>query len=309
MSLALACAFGLGCSGEGEGRPDEQLGNLVISPVAVSPQVDLNEASSDAMAFLHAAQLPHSWVGDKLGAHVVRASSSVKVSEGAATVEELSDALVLDLDGEDRFAATLDNSMDYGRHAIFDGSRLYLRPRYGLYHARAPQSESEAAEIRNEMYGVSGDYLELLAKQLEVRDGGAASEGGRAVHKVTLALAPQPLSSSPETLEQRKWRDSIKVASLEGSALIDVETGAVLQLAFHGGISFVRDARQFTMELQAERTIGELGHSRAIAAPAEELQMQIPPRRRELSERDALLDRIAPPARKAPTPSLTGDAE
>lgn len=306
LPITLSWALCLGCAGEGAGRPDEELGGLVISPKGNTPTIDQDKASSNASDLVDAVRMPHAWIGEQLGAHVVRGRSSLKVEESSAVIEELDDELLLDFDGEDRFLATLDNSMEYGRHAIYDGSTLYLRPRFGLYHGRAPQSESEAAEIRNEMYGVAGDYLELLSRQLEVSDKGATTREGRAVREVLLKLAPKPVAVPPETLTHRKWRDTLEVKALSGSVFLDAETGAPLHLQLTGSIAFERDKRRFVMSLGAELTISDIGHTRAIAAPAEEMVLAIAPRKRELAERDKLLESIAPPARTAPVPSDPG---
>lgn len=309
LPMTLSWALCLGCAGEGAGKPDKELGVLVISPVNSKPKIDLAKASSSAPALVSAVRMPHAWIGEQLGAHAVRGSTSLKVEESSVVIEELDDELVLDFDGEDRFLATLDNSKEYGRHAIYDGTTLYLRPRFGLYHARAPQSETEAAEIRNSMYGVTGDYLELLSRQLEVSDKGATTHGGRAAREVLLKLAPKPASVASETLEHRKWRDTIEVEALSGSVFLDAETGAPLHVELSGSIAFERDNRRFIMTLGAERTVSEVGNARAIAAPAEDMVMAIAPRRRELAERDSLLESIAPPARTAPVPSDQGGAE
>lgn len=302
-ALALSSTLCGACAGEGSGRPDEELADLVVSPPEKTLTIDLNRASTDAAALLEAARMPHAWVADKLGAHVVRATSTLKLEESAETVEEFSDQLLLDFDGEGRFLATLDNSKEYGRHAIYDGKTLYLRPRFGIYHARAPQSEGEEAEIRNKMYGVAGDYLELLSRQLEVSDKGSTTSDGRAAREVALKMAPTARALPPESLSQRKWRDTIEVKSIKGTAVLDAESGVLLHLTISGSIAFERDKRRFTMTLGAESKIEEIGHTRAIEAPPEDLVMAIAPRRRELAERDALLNRIAPPARSAPVPS------
>ena len=73
-----------------------------------------------------------------------------------------------------------------------------------------------------------------------------------------------------------------------------------------GSIAFERDKRRFIMTLGAELAISDIGHTRAIAAPAEDMVLAIAPRRRELAERDHLLESIAPPARSAPVPSDPG---
>ncbi len=308
VMLPIAALATIGCNSDGEGRPDSELGNLVISPTATVHKVDLDKAATNADTLLAAVLLPHAWLGETLGAHVIDGSSSVEVREGGAVLEQLDDTLHVEFDGEGRYAATLDNSNEYGRHAIFDGNTLYLRPRFGLYHARSPQTEAEALEIRTEMASGAADYLSLVAAGLEVSDRGAKTRGGRAIREIEIKLAPSRRTIPDETLTHRLWRNSIEVKTLNGQVDLDVETGAPLFITFEASIAFTREGRSFQMLIKAERTIADIGHTRAVQPPASEEIMKIPPRRRELHERNTLLRNIAPPARKAPTPAESQEA-
>ncbi len=306
-SLLFALLVGA-CSADGEGRPDSELGNLVVSPAEVIHNVDLDKAASDADELLAAVLLPHAWLGETLGAHVVHGTSSIEVREGDIVFEQLEETLELEFDGEDRFAAVLDNSKEYGRHAIYDGNELYLRPRFGLYHARAPQTKTEATQIRNEITGGVGDTLALLSRGIEVSDRGTKTRNGRAVRELALKLAPNPRKTPEETLTQKLWRNSIEVKTLSGLVALDAETGTAIFVQLEGSIGYKREGRSFVMNMKAERSIVDIGHSRAVAAPTAEEIMRIGARRRELDERDTLLKNIAPPARKAPTPAASAGA-
>ncbi len=295
--------------GEGEGRPDEDLGTLVVSPVVASPKVNVDAAAKESAAFWAAIALPHAWLSEQIGAHLVEGTSSVQVSEEENTLEELQDTLSLRIDGEDRYRFTLDNSKEYGRHATFDGQYLYLRPRFGPYHKRTPQNESEAAKHRNEAFAGASDYLELFRGQLEVSDGGAQTFAGRAVRIVRFKNSPDKQKRAESSLLQKKWRQSIEVSTLDGHAALDAQTGAVLDLQFKGSLSFERDGKTQNMTIAAQRSVSEIGHAEAIAAPDDATLLEIPARRRQLDERDRLLKGIAPPARKAPTPKAAAASE
>jgi hypothetical protein len=301
-AFALIGCLAIACSGEEEGRPDKDLGDLVISPEEEIPAVDLDKASQSSEALLTALRLPHTWVAEKLGAHQVRGSSRLSVKEGDTPLEDLDDELALDFDAKGRFQATLDNSKNYGRHAIYDGKELYLRPRFGKYHTRAPQTETETGEIRNEIFAGATDYLDLFENQLEVSDQGAKTFEGRAVRQIALKLAPERKKLAPSGLTQKAWRNTIEVQAIEGLVSLDAESGVALKIEFAGKIAYERDKRRFTMELAATRVISDIGHKRTITAPDDALVLRIPARRRELDERESLLKGIAPPARKAPTP-------
>ncbi len=302
-AILLGALVAWSCTGDSKGRPDKDLGDLVLSPAKEVPSVNLSEVSEDHDALFKALSLSHGWVSSSLGPHRISGTSKVVVKQGGTLVEELEDTLFIDIDGEDRFVATLDNSKDYGRHAIYDGSSLYLRPRFGKYHARAPQTEEEAVEIRNQIFAGATDYLDLFRSQLEVSDKGQGNLEGRAVRLVALKLAPQPHKKRvPETTTQRMWRNSIQAQSLEGQVSFDTESGAALAIEFRGSVQYVRDKQSFVMTVEAKRSVVQIGHERVIAAPEKDLVLRIPARVSELAERDGLLQGIAPPARKAPTP-------
>lgn len=303
--------IGLGtaaCGGDGEGRPDNELGNLVLAPSVETLEVDPSLASSDVDELLKALALPHGWTTEILGAHQVKGTTSVKVLESGEVLEELSDELALRIDSEGRFQMTLDNSREYGRHASFDGEKLYLRPRFGPYHARPAQSESEAVDIRNEVFAGASAYFELLEGQVEVSDKGEKVFAGRAAREISLQLAPEARAQKTQKQSHKEWRNTIVVESLRGNVSLDAETGAVLQLKFEGSISFKRDGRSLQMKLQAERSISDVGHKDEITAPSDAPLMNIEARHRELAEREQLLKSIAPPARKAPTPRASLNA-
>lgn len=311
--LLLACTTAVlsavaACSKEGnearnwKQRPDEALGNLVIAPVEESFAIDLERAGKDVDHFFHALSVPHGHLSEILGGHRVSGTSQLTLSQGDATVQELSDELDMRYDASGQFAATLDNSREYGRHAIFDGKLLYLRPRFGRFHARAPQSEGETATIRNEMTSTAADYFDALRKQVEISDRGAGTFAGRAVREYTFQLAPKARKLGAEPLKQRKWRDDMSVTAAKGKVSLDSETGMPLHMELEGALRFERDGKSYTMKLSAKRSITEVGKTQTIEAPSEELVQRIPARHRELDEREALLHRIAPPARRAPIP-------
>lgn len=301
--LVLASLATAGCQTDKKGRPDSELGNLVISPIAEAPKIDIKEASQDGQLLLQAVRLPHSWVSDTIGAHVVTTTSSVVVREGGEIQEELHNTLRIEIDGEGRYLATDDNSKEYGRHAIYDGDRLYLRPRFGRYHSRLPNDDLEAIAIRSEMFAVAGDYLEILGSRLEVSARDGKSRDGRAVQEIALKLSPEVNEDQIESLPQRQWRNSLEVKSISGLVALDRDSGTPLHVQFEGVVGFERDKRQFEMSVSVDQSIGEIGHTRQVSAPEKEMTMVIPPRRHELEERDSLLKSIAPPARRAPTPA------
>lgn len=291
------------CSSESEGRPDEELGPLVISQEVEDRPIDVDEAARSAGELARALAMPHADVGEALGAHRVEGRSSITVREGDRVVEELEDEVRIVLDADGDYSATLDNSKDYGRHVFFVDGQLYLRPRYGNYHRRAPTSETEPATIRREIFGATGAYFELLAARAETTDGGARTVAGRDARVVTVATAAKARPRAVPTTAQSAWRAGATVEEVEGEVVLDAESGAPLEASIAGTVTFARDGRTFSMRIEAEHRVRDVGTADQVEPPPAGEVRAIPLQESELSERDALLEGIAPPARAAPTPA------
>jgi hypothetical protein len=67
-----------------------------------------------------------------------------------------------------------------------------------------------------------------------------------------------------------------------------------------GTIGFTRDGRRFTMKISVDSTLSGLGSPAMILAPAEGDVVATPERRREVDDRDYLLQGIAPALRRNP---------
>ncbi len=291
MALVVCAA----CGG-GEGRPDEELEGLVVSTPPPEP-IDVAKAASSPAELARALAMPHHVSAAALGAHVFRGASKLRVVEGADEVEAIDDTTAIDYAADGSFRAILDNSRDYGRHAIYAGGTLYLRPRFGKYHARAPTERDEPAAICDEVYATFGDYFDLASNRVAVADAGAATVAGRSGRAITLSKAASERPRK-QTLAQRKWRETIAVESIDGEVVLDDETGAVLRGKLTASVQFVRDGRTFQMTVEATHAIESVGGAVAVEAPAEDEIVATPHRSHELEERDALLEGIAPPAAK-----------
>jgi hypothetical protein len=297
----LVLAAAAHCGRSGEGRPDHELGGLVHSPNDQPAAIQLDRAVKDRGELVRAASLTHAQVSALIGPHQVRGRSRHEVREGTELVEELDDEIAIELDSEGRYHAILNNSKEYGREVFFAGGALYLRPRYGKYHRRAPVDDDEPDRLRSEIFGTVAAHLELLAPGLAVEDGGTAEVGGRAARLVKLSAGK---ASSPprQSVSQRAWRESAVVQDVSGELALDAETGVPLRAQVKGAVSFQRDGRSFTMRLESEHQLSALGKVAAISPPEPEKVVADIEQRHELEERESLLKGIAPPSRGAPTP-------
>jgi hypothetical protein len=308
---ALACLLLVAaCTGDG-GVKDEELEGLVVSPPSEAPAVDPGKAAAEGGELGRAFAIEHREVGKRLGAHTVKVTSRIEVKEGDQVVESLTDETLVELAADGQYHARYDNSADYGREVLWQGGALFLRPRYAKWHRRPPTDDDEPARVRDEMYGVAGDYFELVAHAAEVTDKGAAQVAGRDGRRVEIKLAPSPKKPAAQPLTQRKWRESITVQELEGDAVLDAESAIPLQARFKTRLTFSRDGRTFTMTLEVGHEVSGIGQAVALVTPPPEEVVATPERSRETDERDALLEGMAPPSKKAGGSSVTipGDSK
>lgn len=298
------------CSGSG-GRTDEDLGGLVVAERAAEERpIDVARAAADPLELARAVAQPHATVADALGGHRFRGSSSIEVREGAEVVEAIADETAIAYRSDGSFAATLDNSRDYGRHATFAGGTLYLRPRYGKYHRRAPTDDGEPARIRGDVFATLGAYFELVAPAAAIADAGEVQHAGRAARRLQLSRAAKPVARPAERRPERAWRDEVSVEELTGDVVLDAATGVPLRAALDARVRFVRDGRTFVMTLKVAHEVTDDGSEPEVAAPPDDQVVDTPHRSTEAEERERLLEGIAPPPRKAPTPANpTGAAE
>lgn len=298
--LAAALAAG-GCGRSGDGRPDGELGGLVRDQATSTSKIDVERAGKDKAELARAVALAHEQVGALVGAHAMAGRSHVEVREGATPVDVLDDETAIQLDAKGNYHAVLSNSKEYGREVFFVDGWLYLRPRYGKYHKRRPADDAEPARVRGEIFGTVAAHFDLLAAGATISDGGKTEVQGRPARKVVIATAKEAGKHS-ETLSQRKWRESAVVKEVAGEIALDEKTGVPLRASLRGTVAFQRDGRSFEMRLESSHELSAFGSVPAVAAPAAEETIDDIGVRHELADRDSLLQGIAPPAHKAPTP-------
>jgi hypothetical protein len=308
---ALSSCRGSGAGGDADEEHSDDFGGLVTS-ADPAETVDVERAAADPAALVRALRLPHHRVGELLGAHVYRVTSSVDVSVTGAEAagEKLDVTARIEYADPGHFRAVVDNSADYGREIVLSDGHLYLRPRHGAFHRRAPENEQEPAGWRDDIYSELSGHLQLFATGLAVRDGGAAEVAGRPARRIELSRAGEPRQVRVGSSPQRAWRSSVEVESLSGEILLDSQTGVPLRARIEGVARARRDERPVRIHVIVEHEIEAIGQPVAIAVPPEDQWVNTPVRSRELKERDLLLEDIAQPARPAPTPenTTTGNA-
>lgn len=303
--LALAL---VACSGSDEGRPDEELGGLVVAGDPKAAAIDVGKAARDPRELARALALPHEQVGALLGPHALSGATRLEVREGDKVVEEMTEETAVELDAKGNYHARAASSKEYGREIYFVDGWMYLRPRYGKYHKRRPADEVEPARVRGEIAGTTAAAFELLARGAKVTDGGEVDEGGRKARKITIAMGKSQPASEEETSTQRAWREQAVVQEVAGEVVLDAASGAPLRAQVRGAVAFQREGRSFVMRLEAQHELASFGKVAAVAAPHEDETISDIEPPHELDERESLLQGIAPPSRRAPTPGGAGGA-
>jgi hypothetical protein len=296
-ALALAPAT-WGC-GRDAGVPDGELGDLVLAPKQPEKPVSVDSATRDAAELGRAVLVPHHRLADQLGPHrlTIKTSMQLLPAGGQAPLEQLTDDIGLEFASPVAWHASSNNSADYGREVTFVDGDLFLRARYQRWHQRKPSQDGEPAELRDRFYEGAAAHWDLLAPAIAVADGGELTFAGRPAHKIVLSTAAQPRRPATELTAQRKWREGRTVEKVEGEAVLDASSGALLKLTLRGTVGLQREGRGYSMRVSVDSAVTDLGTAPAITAPPAADVVQTPVRLHEVDERDKLLEKIAPPLR------------
>ncbi|MBA3456474.1 MAG: hypothetical protein H0T42_25520 [Deltaproteobacteria bacterium] len=284
--------------GRSQGVPDEDLGGLVEEPKQADAKIHVDRAAKEPAELGRALAQPYRKVLAALGPHTAALATKTTVEEAGNSMSSLIDTTKIEIGDTGAFRAVYGNDADYGREAIFVGGKLYLRPRYQRWHGRAPETADEPAALRDQFFEPIAATWDLLSPGIELTDKGAADAGGRPGRKIAIQLSPKPSKPAVEVAAQKKWREGRTIEDVSGEVILDAVTGAPLAVQLAGTVSFMRDGRRFKMKTSLTATLSELGTPVAITAPAEGDVVATPERRREVDERDYLLQGIAPPIRK-----------
>jgi hypothetical protein len=286
--------------GRSQGVADQDLPGLVVEPRKAEAPIDVGRAAKDPAELGRALVRPYRATLAAIGPHAVAVNSATTVEEAGQPVSELSDHALIENGDGGAYHAVYTNSADYGRETTFVGGKLYLRPRYQRWHARGPEAPDEPAELRDQYAGPIAATWDLLAPGAELADGGPIAVAGRPGRKISVSRSPEPARPPTEPVSQRKWREARSIDAVSGEIVLDAEKGVPLAVTLAGTIGFSRDGRRFAMKLSVDSRISRLGSAAAIAVPAEGDVVATPERKREVDDRDYLLQGIAPPLRRNP---------
>ena len=295
LSLAaVACA----ACGRAQGVPDQELGGLVVDTKVPDKAIDLDLAAKDPAEVTRALTRPYRLMVAALPPHTVILQGKTTVEEAGKVTDELGETSSIALGDGGTFKGEYTNTADYGREVLFVGGKLYLRPRYQRWHVRAPETADEPAALRDSFVASIAATWDLLAPAAELTDLGPVDLAGRRGRKIAVKMSPSPAKNPPETLAQRKWRESRAIEELTGEVVLDADKGVPLSVKLTGAVGFTRDGRRFKMKVSLSSTVSAVGSAVAVTAPPEGEVVATPERLREVDDRDYLLQGIAPPIRK-----------
>jgi hypothetical protein len=294
--LALCAA----ACGRSQGVADQDLPGLVVESRKAEAPIDVDRATKEPAELGRALARPYRAMLAALGPHTVAINSATTVEEAGKPVSDLSDHAQVDHGDDGAYHAVYTNSADYGRETTFVDGKLYLRPRYQRWHARGPEAPDEPAALRDQYADPIAATWDLLAPGVELTDGGPIEVAGRHGRKIAVTRAPEPARPPTELVSQRKWRETRSVDAVSGAVVLDTDKGVPLMVKLAGTIGFSRDGRRFAMKVSVDSMISGLGSAAAIAVPAEGDVVATPERKREVDDRDYLLQGIAPPLRRNP---------
>src|SRR5262249_53676312 len=255
--------------GRSHGVSDQDLTGLVVEARKAEAPIDVARAARDPGELGRALGRPYRVMLAALGPHSASVNSVITVSEAGQQVSDLSDHAQIDNGSGGSYRAVYTNSADYGRETIFSDDRLYLRPRYQRWHARAPETPDEPAELRDRYFDAVAATWDLLVPAAELTDRGGLEVAGRPGRKIEIARTSDPRDPAAETIAQRKWREERTVDELIGEVVLDAERGVPLAVKLTGKVGFLRDGRKFAMAVSVDSAISGLGTATVILPPPE----------------------------------------
>ena len=200
-------ALCLAACGRSHGVSDQDLPGLVVEARKAEPPIDVDRAAKDPAELGRALARPYRVTLAALGPHGISVNTTIAVEEAGKPVSELSDHAQIDNSDDGAYHAVYTNSADYGRETTFTSGKLYLRPRYQRWHARAPEAPDEPAALRDEYAAAVAATWDLLAPGAELSDRGPIEVSGRACRKIAVSRSSDPDQPAAESVSQRTWRE------------------------------------------------------------------------------------------------------
>ena len=179
-----------------------------------------------------------------------------------------------------------ENDRDGGREVVLAGRELAVALRYGKM-IRRPAEEPEPTRLLEEGLGGPWSAFELGASRARVEKTGTDLVGGAqaAVYAVSLAEGTAAVSPARPFAGLRAWRGAATIDAVNGRAVVDDASGALLGIDLTVAFSTKTEAgpEQGTVEVHA--LVSDVAATPAVERPAAEelvLRQRTVPEAREL---------------------------
>jgi len=224
----LLCALLCGCPADSEDR----------QPKGPGPEATVKRtAAKKALPAIDAMSLSQMAVFSRLGAHRLTCKSTLQTKVSGAAPRVVTQQMVLSVDAKGSFSAAKHTGQQHGQEVVWTGGWLYPRQRHGKFLRRRPRT-GEPREIADRLAGYLPAYVELLSPHLVLKPQGETTHEQRKALRVSLALAPGAAKPGAAATAPRRWRQTIKVQSLEGMILLDAQTRVPLSVDLTAAWSF-----------------------------------------------------------------------
>ncbi len=271
IALLLLCACGR--------HGDENLG-LSSGGAAAIDVAKLTEPEE----LVRALSLTRRALDERLGAHRMDATSTVKLVLPDRQAVALEESFAVQSDGRGDVHLLHDNSRGNGFEAVALRDELYVKPRYGKFVRRKIEGD-ELDRLRTTAETTAASDLRLVERFVQVREAGTANVAGHAGVKLTLSARTTPEALVRQSEAGRRWRDTVDVRYIDGDVVLDAKTGAPLAVRLEAQYTFARDGKPVQATLAYKQsTAAEAG---AIVPPADWTTLGRP---RPMVDRQELLE-------------------
>jgi hypothetical protein len=220
----------------------------------------------------------------KLGAHRMDATSTLKLELADRQTQELAETFAVQSDGRGGVHVQHDNNRGNGFEATALANDLYVKPRYGKFVRRKIEAD-ELERLRASTEGTSAAYLKLLERFVQVREAGTANIAGHPGVKLALSARTAPDAARTESDPGKKWREKMLVRYIDGDVVLDAKSGAPLAVRIETQYTFVRDGKPLSATVAYKQTTA--ADVPAIAPPADWTTVGRP---RPMLDRQTLLE-------------------
>ncbi len=287
LGLLLLLAGPIGCGDKLEAHLGKFMPPASERTVDHGPPPDVYSLGEKTEVADRLAAMTFAEVADRLGAHRHRSEVKFRFSSSNHHYASLTEKVLIVQAANGDFRIMVDNDGGQGYELVSSGGQLWIRNRYGKFHAR---SELDGIHIkqRDAAYDAWGAMHRLFRGRLRFTKQGLARHFGRDGLRYAIGLSsdaprlpgtpaqPQvpagvtqyvyPVEPTPSDTD--RWRDAAVPVSVSGSLVADLDTGVLLKADLTGRLAWTRAEEKIDLEVELHMEADGFGNPPAIPAPA-----------------------------------------